>query len=222
MKLCECGCGEAVIQKYTYYVPKFIKGHFHHTEETKGKMSEALKGQPWHGRKGWHHSDESKAKIGNANSISLKGKSHTEERKVKRRTHGHTKTRDDGLYRTTPEYNSWQAMKQRCSNPHNQDWKDYGGRGIKVCKRWLGKHGFENFLSDMGDRPEEMTLDRKGKSGNHESSNCRWATQKEQIKNRRHITSAQYIKLEKSFLFTLICLELAMRKGGKNVPNNSQ
>lgn len=71
-------------------------------------------------------------------------------------------------------------MKQRCSNPKNPAYKYYGGRGIKVCERWKV---FDNFLSDMGERPTGMKLDRINNDGNYELSNCRWATHKEQCRN---------------------------------------
>lgn len=77
-----------------------------------------------------------------------------------------------------PEYNSWAAMIQRCTNEKEKRFADYGGRGIKVCARWL--ESFENFYADMGERPEGMTLDRKENDGNYEPSNCRWATKLEQ------------------------------------------
>jgi len=83
----------------------------------------------------------------------------------------------------SPTYISWYGMKYRCSNPKNSRYKDYGGRGISVCERWLS---FTNFLADMGERPEGMTIDRKNVNGNYEPSNCRWATPIEQSANKRH------------------------------------
>jgi hypothetical protein len=87
-----------------------------------------------------------------------------------------------------PLYQTHNAMKHRCSNPNHQRWESYGGRGIKVCDRWLGEDGFKNFLEDMGERPEGTTLDRINNDGNYEPTNCRWATISEQNKNRRKKT----------------------------------
>jgi hypothetical protein len=86
-----------------------------------------------------------------------------------------------------PTYWSWQNMKRRCVYNPNVEWfKHYAGRGIQVCERWKDpKHGFQSFLEDMGARPEGMTLDRVNVDGNYEKSNCRWATPKEQVANRR-------------------------------------
>jgi hypothetical protein len=77
---------------------------------------------------------------------------------------------------------SWEAMKARCSNPNNNRYKNYGGRGIKVCKRWMK---FENFLKDMGLRPDGLSLDRINNNKNYIPSNCKWSTQKEQANNRK-------------------------------------
>lgn len=94
-------------------------------------------------------------------------------------THGHTISRAPS--RT---YVTWSHMIQRCTNPKRPAYARYGGRGITVCDRWLK---FENFLADMGERPDGKTLDRfPNNKGNYEPGNCRWATVTEQNQNRAY------------------------------------
>jgi hypothetical protein len=94
--------------------------------------------------------------------------------------HGHSHSeRYDG---ESPTYKSWVSMKQRCNNPKNPGYKNYGGRGITVCERWLK---FENFLEDMGERPHRLSLDRIDNNKGYYKENCRWATRNEQNRNQR-------------------------------------
>jgi hypothetical protein len=83
-----------------------------------------------------------------------------------------------------PEYKAWANMKDRCKNSNHRNYKDYGGRGIKVCQRW--DNSFENFLADMGKRPSpKHSVDRyPNPDGDYKPSNCRWATIKEQNRNK--------------------------------------
>lgn len=84
----------------------------------------------------------------------------------------------------TPEYNTWVSMIQRCTNPNNQDYSNYGGRGITVCDRWL--NSFEAFYEDMGSKPGlEYSLDREENDLGYCKDNCRWATPTEQANNQR-------------------------------------
>jgi len=98
-------------------------------------------------------------------------------------------------------------MKTRCFNKKCLSYKNYGGRGITVCDRWLN---FNNFFADMGDRPEGFTIDRIDNDGNYEPSNCKWATPKEQMNNRRDSKFANKKKVN-------ICLDYWLHEKAKKI-----
>lgn len=92
----------------------------------------------------------------------------------------------DGLASRYPkEYHSWYAMKQRCSNPNNPEYHNYGERGIKICDKWSSRYSFRNFFNDMGKCPEGCTLDRIDVNGDYCLENCRWVDWNTQASNKR-------------------------------------
>jgi len=97
------------------------------------------------------------------------------------------RTHQEGLDTNTrhePTYNSWRNMIQRCTNPNSPDYKYYGKKGVKVVQRWLDS--FDNFLEDMGQRPEGKTINRKNRKGDYSKQNCEWATSKKQNNRENH------------------------------------
>ena len=90
---------------------------------------------------------------------------------------------------TRKSHQTWYSMIQRCYNARHKSYSSYGGRGIKVCDRWRGPNGLENFRKDMGPRPKNRTLDRIDTEGDYCPENCRWATTRMQSCNKRTNTS---------------------------------
>lgn len=83
----------------------------------------------------------------------------------------------------TPTYHTWSGMVARCNNPRHKSFGRYGGAGIRVCERWLT---FANFLADMGEKPRGTSIDRIDHTRGYEPGNCRWATDKQQARNKRN------------------------------------
>ena len=91
----------------------------------------------------------------------------------------------------TPEYIAWQSIRTRCLNPKSNSYYRYGGRGITMCEAWQGS--FETFLKDAGPRPSTLhSIDRLDNDKGYEPGNCRWATAKEQARNRRTSRLVEY------------------------------
>lgn len=112
-----------------------------------------------------------------------------ESRSEINKTHGKSKSR---------VYITWINMKNRCLKPTSKDYQNYGGRGIKVCDEW--SYSFENFYRDMGEQPDGMTIDRINVNGNYEKDNCRWATPKQQCRNRTNSLIVEYNGVKKTLI----------------------
>lgn len=94
----------------------------------------------------------------------------------------------------TATYKTWISMKARCLNPSDQAYDNYGGRGITVCERWI--NSYELFVEDMGKRPSGASIERINVDGNYEPTNCIWATQKQQNRNKRCTIRVAYKGVE--------------------------
>lgn len=121
-----------------------------------------------------------------------------------------------GLYNShRAEYQCWQDMRQRCNNEKHKSFHNYGGRGISVCDRW---GSFENFINDMGQRPDGRSLDRIDVDGNYDPQNCRWATATEQSRNlrahKRNDVGVSYCKRDKYWNAHITVKGKSFRIGG--------
>lgn len=102
--------------------------------------------------------------------------------------------------RQNPTYAAWAAAKQRCTNPRNPSYLNYGGRGIVMCDKWLGS--YENFVADLGEKPTGAYLDRIDADGNYEPGNCRWVSSFVNAQNIRN-TRKFWMYVHESFLARL-------------------
>jgi hypothetical protein len=105
-------------------------------------------------------------------------------------------------------YQTWASMKGRCENPNYTGYENYGGRGIKVCERW--RHSFPNFLKDMGERPDGMTVERKNVNADYSPENCVWGTHKDQFHNKQINQEVKDLQSEVDRLRAL-CLGAGLR-----------
>lgn len=193
MWLCNCECGNTINTRRNNLVRGSTKSCgclVKETRKQKGKNIKDLTGKRFgeltvyclankrgNDRSAYWHCE---CDCGNYSTVSTNNLNSGEVQRCKdcgnkrgNKTHGLTNTRTYKLY---------QNMKTRCYNPNRDSWQRYGGRGITVCERWL--ESYENFLADMGECPEGLTLDRINNDGNYEPSNCRWTNWSEQAKNR--------------------------------------
>jgi hypothetical protein len=104
------------------------------------------------------------------------------------RTHGKTYTR---------AYSIWCSMKKRATNINSQRYKDYAGRGITICQRWLD---FSNFLADMGEPPKDYSIERIDNSKGYCPENCKWASMTEQSRNKRNNTFIEFKGIKKTII----------------------
>jgi hypothetical protein len=126
----------------------------------------------------------------------------------KKKSLGNTLGAKGNTERGLRTYRSWINMKRRCLNISSHNYPNYGGRGIKVCDRWLNReYGYINFKQDMGERPENTTLDRIDVNGNYEISNCRWADPQTQVVNQRRYEDIKIVSDKEWEIIKKDCLD---------------
>lgn len=132
--------------------------------------------------------------------------------KIARTKHGHTSNNGRVL---SPTYRSWISMKQRCSNEKHHAYPRYGGKGVTFCNRW---DKFQNFLDDMGIRPDGTSLDRINPFGNYEPNNCRWADPKTQANNlKKNFYRDDFIETVKKLNKKKINMSIVMSRLNKGI-----
>ncbi len=105
-------------------------------------------------------------------------------RQINEKSHEHL-IKHGGCVNHKTTYQCWQDMKQRCYNQKSKQYKNYGARGIAVCERWI--NSFEHFFCDMGRKPDGMSIERIDVNGMYEPSNCKWASNRDQQRNKRTV-----------------------------------
>ena len=106
------------------------------------------------------------------------------------------------------EYHAWWDAKSRCHNPDHPSYKNYGAKGIRMCDRW--RKSFKHFIEDMGKVPKGKSLDRKDPHGRYEKKNCRWATDKEQARNKKNTKYVEHPKSKKQVPAAQLAEELGL------------